>query len=78
MSASVAEPAPSSLCHFGHSARAIATFRQQRLTSLPIATSELASWLQADYKLSASEVAIGLGASIEYNISEVADRMSES
>jgi acetamidase/formamidase len=39
-----------------------------------IATSELASWLQADYKLSASEAAVVLGTSIEYNISEVADR----
>ena len=39
-----------------------------------IATSELASWLQADYKLSASQTAIVLGTSIAYNISEVADR----
>jgi amidase len=38
------------------------------------ATSELASWLQADYKLSTSETASVLGTSIEYKISEVADR----
>jgi amidase len=38
------------------------------------ATSELASWLQTDYKLSAAEVASVLGTSIEYKISEVADR----
>lgn len=38
------------------------------------ATSELASWLQSDYKLSTAEAAIVLGTSVEYNISEVADR----
>ncbi len=38
------------------------------------ATSELASWLQKDYSLSSAEVASVLGASIEYKISEVADR----
>jgi amidase len=38
------------------------------------ATSELASWLQSDYKLNASEAAVVLGTSIEYTISEVADR----
>jgi acetamidase/formamidase len=38
------------------------------------ATSELASWLQQDYKLSSSEVAAVLGSSIQYSISEVADR----
>lgn len=38
------------------------------------ATSELASWLQTVYKLSGAEVASVLGTSIEYKISEVADR----
>jgi amidase len=38
------------------------------------ATSELATWLQHDYKLSNSDVAAILGISIQYNISEVADR----
>jgi amidase len=38
------------------------------------ATSELANWLQSDYKLSTSEVAQVLGTSIQYNIAEVADR----
>jgi amidase len=38
------------------------------------ATSELASWLQTDYQLSSAEAASVLGTSIEYKISEVADR----
>ncbi len=38
------------------------------------ATSELASWLRKDYNLSSAEVASVLGTSIEYKISEVADR----
>lgn len=38
------------------------------------ATSELASWLQTDYKLNTGEEAIVLGTSVEYTISEVADR----
>jgi amidase len=38
------------------------------------ATSELATWLQEDYKLSSSDVAAILGTSIQYSISEVADR----
>jgi amidase len=38
------------------------------------ATSELATWLQDDYKLSSSDVAAVLGTSIQYNVSEVADR----
>jgi acetamidase/formamidase len=37
-------------------------------------TSELATWLQEDYKLSSSDVAALLGSSIPYSISEVADR----
>jgi amidase len=38
------------------------------------ATSELAAWLQTEYKLTGAEVAAVLGTSIEYKISEVADR----
>jgi amidase len=38
------------------------------------ATSELAAWLQTDYQLTSAEVASVLGTSIEYKISEVADR----
>jgi amidase len=38
------------------------------------ATSELASWLRSDYKLGPSDTAIVLGTSIEYTISEIADR----
>jgi amidase len=38
------------------------------------ATSELASWLQSDYGLSDGDIAALLGSSIQYNISEVADR----
>jgi amidase len=38
------------------------------------AGSALAQWLQQDYKLTGKETAILLGAVIEYQISEVADR----
>lgn len=38
------------------------------------AGSALATWLQQDYKLTGPETAILLGATIEYQISEVADR----
>ena len=38
------------------------------------ATSELAKWLQQNYKLSPEEIAQVFGTAIEYNISEVADR----
>ena len=38
------------------------------------ATSGLASWLEKDYGLTGAEAAILLGATIEYEISEVADR----
>ena len=38
------------------------------------ATSELATWLQDDYKISAPDAAAVLGTSIQYNIAEVADR----
>jgi acetamidase/formamidase len=39
-----------------------------------LATSELANWLQTDYKLGTAEVAILLGAGMEYRVSELADR----
>lgn len=39
-----------------------------------MATSELASGLQADYKLSGAELATVLGVAMEYNVSEIADR----
>ena len=38
------------------------------------ATSALASWLEKDYALTGPEAAILLGATIQYQISEVADR----
>ena len=38
------------------------------------ATSGLASWLESDYGLTGPEAAILLGATVEYRISEVADR----
>jgi acetamidase/formamidase len=38
------------------------------------ATSDLASWLQSDYGLTGPEAAILLGATVEYKVSEVADR----
>lgn len=38
------------------------------------ATSELAIWLQHDYGLTVGEVAMVLGTSVEYNVTEVADR----
>ena len=38
------------------------------------ATSDLATWVQEDYQLTGPETAILLGATIEYQISEVADR----
>jgi acetamidase/formamidase len=38
------------------------------------ATSGMTQWLEQDYSLSPSEVAIVLGSSIEYTIGEVADR----
>ena len=37
------------------------------------ATSELASWLQRDYKLTPNEAAMVLGTAMEYNIAEVVD-----
>ncbi len=38
------------------------------------ATSALASWLESDYGLTGPEAAILLGATVEYRVSEVADR----
>jgi len=38
------------------------------------ATTELLTWLKDDYKLTEAEAAMVLGTSIEYRISEVADR----
>jgi amidase len=42
--------------------------------ALRAATSGMAQWLEQDYQLTPSEVAIVLGSSVEYTISEVADR----
>ena len=42
--------------------------------ALRSATSSLGQWLEQDYRLTPSEIAIVLGSSVEYNISEVADR----
>lgn len=41
--------------------------------ALQQATTELARWLERDYKLSANEAAIVLGTSIKYDIAEVVD-----
>jgi acetamidase/formamidase len=38
------------------------------------ATSGMTQWLEQDYGLSPSEIAIVLGSAIEYSIGEVADR----
>ena len=38
------------------------------------ATSNMASWLEQDYKLTPTEIAQFLGVASEYHISEVADR----
>jgi amidase len=42
--------------------------------ALRAATSSLGQWLEQDYNLTPSEIAIVLGSSVEYTISEVADR----
>jgi amidase len=42
--------------------------------ALRAATSSLGQWLEQDYKLTPSEIAMVLGSSVEYTISEVADR----
>jgi acetamidase/formamidase len=42
--------------------------------ALRSATAGLAQWLEQDYKLTPSEIAMVLGSSVEYTIGEVADR----
>jgi amidase len=42
--------------------------------ALRAATAGLAQWLEQDYQLTASEIAMVLGSSVEYAIGEVADR----
>jgi acetamidase/formamidase len=42
--------------------------------ALRAATSSLGQWLEQDYNLTPSEIAIVLGSAVEYSISEVADR----
>jgi amidase len=42
--------------------------------ALRAATASLGQWLEQDYKLTPSEIAMVLGSSVEYSISEVADR----
>lgn len=42
--------------------------------ALQQATTNLARWLEADYKLTANETAVVLGTSIHYDIAEVVDR----
>jgi amidase len=41
--------------------------------ALQIATTELARWLEVDYKLNANEVALVLGSSVRYEIAELVD-----
>ena len=64
--------------HTGHKSFAAVCFRFGFKTLAGIAvlkaTTELASWLESDYRLTASEIAVVLGTSIEYNLAEVADR----
>jgi acetamidase/formamidase len=42
--------------------------------ALRAATASLGQWLEQDYKLTPSEIAMVLGSSVEYSINEVADR----
>jgi amidase len=42
--------------------------------ALRIATASLGQWLEQDYGLTASEIALVLGTSVEYTVAEVADR----
>ena len=42
--------------------------------ALKEATSNMATWLEQDYKLTPTEIAQFLGVASEYHISEVADR----
>jgi len=41
--------------------------------ALQLATTQLVNWLEHDYKLNASEVAMVLGTSMQYEIAEVVD-----
>ena len=41
--------------------------------ALQIATTELARWLERDYKVNANEVALVLGSSVRYEIAELVD-----
>ncbi len=41
--------------------------------ALQLATSELADWLESDYKLNSAEVAVVLGTSIHYDVAELVD-----
>ena len=41
--------------------------------ALQIATTELAGWLERDYKLNANEVALVLGSSVRYEVAELVD-----
>ena len=41
--------------------------------ALQTATTELANWLQRDYKLEPNEAAVVLGTAMHYNIAEVVD-----
>jgi hypothetical protein len=42
--------------------------------ALRAATAGLGQWLEQDYDLTPSEIAMVLGSSVEYAVSEVADR----
>ena len=42
--------------------------------ALRAATAGMGQWLEQDYNLTPSEIAMVLGSSVEYSISEVADR----
>jgi acetamidase/formamidase len=42
--------------------------------ALRAATASMGQWLEQDYMLTASEIAMVLGSAVEYSISEVADR----
>ncbi|HEV3141609.1 MAG TPA: hypothetical protein VGY57_13890, partial [Vicinamibacterales bacterium] len=42
--------------------------------ALRAATASMGQWLEQDFQLTASEIAMVLGSSVEYTIAEVADR----
>jgi amidase len=46
----------------------------QRNRDVSPTTSDMASWLEEDYKLTPSEIAQVLGTAAEYHVNEVADR----